>query len=210
MSMPLLDLSDLLRGRNRLRPHWPDFRQLTLDFDYGDSERAVLVSAGDDEERIAEELDTLLEEVPSDFDDLPEPEAYAHWVCLIWHVNAFLHARTQRQRDEVLQWFVQPPQIEWFEGDISRINPAHVPFSFELCCVLEEIDSDEFRAAILNLNTTLQGKPLRRRKHAQRKPRPDPAAPGFASASAQAGRDHHPRSLRRRKRQPHPGLGPAS
>lgn len=202
MSEPL-DIQYLLRKRNRLRPAWPNLKQLLLDFD--SDEEAVPVYTGEDE---ADEVEKALAKAPDNFDDLREPAAYAHWICLTWHINAFARARNQKQRDEVLQWFLEPPRISWCKKDLSKADPLLIPFSFELCCLLEEVDADALRTGILNLNKELQGKPLRRRPYEcsnEEDERPAPCCPG--TGRTPTGREDHQGSVRCGQQQPHPGLG---
>lgn len=161
----LPDIQDLLRGRHRLRARWPDLKQLSIDFDFdGD---AAEVYTGDEECPHPDALvDAWASQAPDNFNDLTdELIAYAHWLCLHWHLNAFAHARSEAMRNEALDWICNRPQFEWCERDLARVDPVRIPFSFDLCCLLEEVDPEALRAAILNLNLKLQGKPLRRRPH---------------------------------------------
>jgi len=163
-----LDVQDLLRGRHSHRPAWPNPKQRSLDF-YG-SEPAVQVHTEDEESRLIEKVDKALADVPENFDDLDDPAVYAHRICLIWHVNTFAYARNQKQRDEALEWFLDPPQLGWLEKDLKKADLTLVPFTFELCCLLEGIDVRLARASILKLNEKLQGKPLRRRPYVNSDP----------------------------------------
>lgn len=205
MSTPL-DIQYLLRRRYRLRAPWPNLRQLSLDFH--SDEEAVPVYTGEDEAGATEEVEKALAKAPDNFDDLNEAAAYAHWICLTWHINAFAHARNQKQRDDVLQWFLGPPRISWCEKDLSKVDPLLVPFSFELCCLLEEVDADALRTGILNLNKTLQGKPLRRRPYESSNEEDERSAPCFSEADrAPTGREDHQGRVRCGQQEPHPGLG---